>query len=209
MSRTIDYYFSLVSPWAYIGHATFMDVARKRGVTVNFKPMSLAQVFPETGGLPLSKRPPARQRYRIFELQRWREKRGVRLNIHPKFWPFDVNAADHFAVAIVASGADPDQFLRNAFPGVWADDKNLADESVLVALADGVGLPGKQLLEQSKSDKVKAKYQDNVKDALKIEAFGSPCYVLDGEVFWGQDRIEILDEALASGRKPYRNDATK
>jgi 2-hydroxychromene-2-carboxylate isomerase len=206
MSRTVDYYFSLVSPWAYIGHALFMDTARKRGVTVNFKPMSLASVFPETGGLPFAKRAPARLRYRIFELQRWRDKRKVRLNIHPKFWPFDPNAADHFTIAIIASGADPDQFLRNAFPGVWADEKNLADEATLVALADGVGLPGKKLLEESRSDKIKSKYQDNIQDALKVDAFGSPCYVLDGEVFWGQDRIELLDDALASGREAFRND---
>src|SRR5690606_12506333 len=95
MSRTIDYYFSLVSPWAYLGHAPFIDVARRHGVKVNVKPMSLASVFPETGGLPLGKRAPARQRYRLMEMQRWREKRGVPLNIHPKFWPFNVGAADH------------------------------------------------------------------------------------------------------------------
>jgi 2-hydroxychromene-2-carboxylate isomerase len=206
MSRTIDYYFSLVSPWAYIGHATFLEVARKRDAVVRYKPMSLASVFPETGGLPLAKRAPARQRYRIMELQRWREKRGVRLNVHPKFWPFDVNAADHLLVAIIESGADPDQFLRNAFPGVWADEKNLADEATLIALADGVGLPGEKLLAESRTDKIKAKYQSNIQDALKIDAFGSPCYVLDGEVFWGQDRIELLDDALASGRKAYRGD---
>ncbi len=206
MSRTIDYYFSLVSPWAYIGHATFMDLARRHDVAVRFKPMSLSSVFPETGGLPLAKRAPARQRYRLMELQRWREKRGVRLNVHPKFWPFDVNAADHFTVAIVQSGADPDQFLRNAFPGVWADEKNLADEATLVALANGVGLPGEELLAATKTDKVKAAYQQNIQDALKTDAFGSPCYVLDGEVFWGQDRIELLADALTSGRKPYRSD---
>ncbi|MGD9767822.1 MAG: 2-hydroxychromene-2-carboxylate isomerase [Pseudolabrys sp.] len=206
MSRTIDYYFSLVSPWAYIGHTTFMDLARRHNAEVRFKPMSLSSVFPETGGLPLAKRAPARQRYRLMELQRWREKRGVRLNVHPKFWPFDVNAADHFVVAIVQSGTDPDQFLRNAFPGVWADEKNLADEATLVALANGVGLPATDLLAASKSDKVKAAYQQNIQDALKADAFGSPCYVLDGEVFWGQDRIELLADALTSGRKPYGSD---
>lgn len=206
MPRSLDYYFSLVSPWAYIGHTTFMDLARRHDVEVRYKPMSLPQVFPETGGLPLAKRAPARQRYRLLELQRWREKRGVRLNIRPKFWPFDATMADHFTVAIIQSGVDPDQFLRNAFPGVWADEKNLTDEQTLVALANGVGLPGEDLLAASKTDKVKAAYQQNVQDALKADAFGSPCYVLDGEVFWGQDRIELLGDALTSGRKPYRSD---
>ena len=121
MRRSVDYYFSLVSPWAYIGHATFMNLTQRHNLDVNFKPVSLPTVFAETGGLPLNKRAPARQRYRIMELQRWRDKRGVRLNVHPKFWPFNVETADHLTVAIVKSGADPDQFLRKAFPGVWAD----------------------------------------------------------------------------------------
>jgi 2-hydroxychromene-2-carboxylate isomerase len=206
MSRSIDYYFSLVSPWAYIGHAAFIDVARRHGVQVNYKPMSLASVFPESGGLPLGKRHPARQRYRILELQRWREKRGVKLNVHPKHWPFNVEAADHLVVAITESGADADAFLRKAFPGVWAEELDLADEQTLTSLADSVGLSGRALLDAARSDKVKARYQQNIQDALAVDAFGSPCYVLDGEVFWGQDRIELLDDALTSGRKAYRND---
>jgi 2-hydroxychromene-2-carboxylate isomerase len=205
MPRSIEYYFSLVSPWAYIGHATFMDLAQRHGVKVNFKPMSLPAVFSETGGLPLGKRAPARQRYRIMELQRWRDKRAVQLNVHPKFWPFNVETADHLTVAIVESGADPDRFLRKAFSGVWADERNLGEEQTLRELANDVGLPGQQLLADAKSEAIKKKYQQNIKDALAIDAFGSPCYVLDGEVFWGQDRIELLDDALKSGRTPYRN----
>jgi 2-hydroxychromene-2-carboxylate isomerase len=183
-----------------------MDLTQRHSLNVNFKPVSLLTVFAETGGLPLNKRAPARQRYRIVELQRWREKRSVRLNIHPKFWPFDVERADHLTVAIAESGANPDQFLRQAFPAVWADERNLADEQTLIMLADGVGLPGKKLLADANSDSVKRKYQKNIKDALEIDAFGSPCYVLNGEVFWGQDRIELLDAALTSGRQAYRHD---
>ena len=77
MPRTLDYYFSLLSPWAYIGHASLMDIVGRHGLTVNYKPVALVQVFADTGGLPLPKRHPARQRYRMFELQRWREKRGL------------------------------------------------------------------------------------------------------------------------------------
>ena len=73
-------------------------------------------------------------------------------------------------------------------------------------LADDVGLPAQKLLADAKSESVRKRYQKNIKEALEIDAFGSPCYVLDGEVFWGQDRIELLDDALTSGRKAYRND---
>src|SRR2546423_10883526 len=89
MPKHIDYYFSFPSPWAYIGHAAFEDVARANGCTVNYKPVMLGELFAETGGLPLAKRHPARQRYRLLELQRWREKRGLAFSLHPKHWPFD------------------------------------------------------------------------------------------------------------------------
>jgi 2-hydroxychromene-2-carboxylate isomerase len=143
---TIDYYFSLLSPWAYIGHAPFMDIVRRRGVTVHYKPVALAQVFAETGGLPLAKRHPARQRYRMFELQRWREKRGLSFHLHPKFWPFDGNPADRFVIAIAAGGHDPDRFLRESFAGVWEGQQNLGEESTLLDIARAAGLSAAELL---------------------------------------------------------------
>jgi 2-hydroxychromene-2-carboxylate isomerase len=112
MSRAIDYYFSLVSPWAYIGHAPFMEMARRHGLAVNYKPVFLGRVFAETGGLPLAQRHPARQRYRLVELQRWRDRRGLSFNIQPKFWPFDVTLADRFVVAIQAKHGVPIRSFR-------------------------------------------------------------------------------------------------
>jgi 2-hydroxychromene-2-carboxylate isomerase len=207
MPRNIDYYFSLASPWAYIGHVPFVEVVRRHDATVTCKPVSLAKVFLETGGLPFAKRHPARQRYRILELQRWREKRGLNFNLHPKFWPLNAELADRFVVAVVAAGHDPDPFLRRAFAAVWEGEQNLADEGTLIALADGVKLPGATLLADAKRDESKAKYEQNIKEAIAVEAIGSPTYVLHGEVFWGQDRLDLLAEALQSGRRPYRSDA--
>ena len=174
MRRSIDYYFSLVSPWAYIGHATFMNLTQRHSLDVNFKPVSLPTIFAETGGLPLNKRAPARQRYRIMELQRWRDKRGVRLNVHPKFWPFNVETADHLTVAIVESGADPDQFLRKAFPGVWADERNLADEQTLVMLADGVGLPAQNSLRTPRARVLKRGTRRTLKRHLRSTRSARP-----------------------------------
>jgi 2-hydroxychromene-2-carboxylate isomerase len=204
---TIDYYFSLLSPWAYIGHAPFMDIVRRRGVTVHYKPVALAQVFAETGGLPLAKRHPARQRYRMFELQRWREKRGLSFHLHPKFWPFDGNLADRFVIAIAAGSHDPDRFLHESFAGVWERQQNLGEESTLLDIARAAGLPAVELMAAAKAEATQKRYEANVRDAIAADAFGSPCYALDGEVFWGQDRLELLDDALASGRAPYRSDA--
>jgi 2-hydroxychromene-2-carboxylate isomerase len=204
MARTVDYYFSVVSPWAYIGHAPFMDIVQRHGLAVNYKPVFLGGVFQETGGLPLPKRHPARQRYRLLELQRWRDKRGLTFNIHPKFWPFDVKLVDRFVLAIAASHKDPDPFLRRAFRGVWEEERNLEDPRVIAELAEAVGLDSAPLMTMAQGDTTEALYALNLENAVAADVFGSPAYVVDGEVFWGQDRLELLDDALRSGRPAYR-----
>ena len=206
MSRSIDYYFSLVSPWAYIGHAPFMAIAGEHGLAVNHKPVFLGRVFAETGGLPLPQRHPARQRYRLVELQRWRDKRGLSFRLQPRHWPFDVNLADRFVIAIQAAQQDPDPFLRRAFAAVWEEERDLADPGVLAGLAEEAGLDAAHLLDLAQGSTTEAIYALNLENAVAADVFGSPAYVLDGEVFWGQDRLDLLDDALASGREPYRPD---
>jgi 2-hydroxychromene-2-carboxylate isomerase len=205
MPRQIDYYFSLSSPWAYIGHKLFREVVATYGLKVNHKPVVLVDLFSETGGLPLVKRHPVRQRYRMLELQRWRDKRGLNFHFQPKHVPLNARLADGLVIAAIEAGHDPDPFLRRAFAGVWEEQLDLADAATLVRLADASGLPGRALVERSGTDEIGQKYEQNRQDALSVDVFGSPAYVLDGEVFWGQDRIELLADALKSGRAPYRS----
>jgi len=205
MSRQLDYYFSLQSPWAYIGHKLFREVVSAHKIHVNYKPVVLVDLFSETGGLPLMKRHPVRQRYRMVELQRWRDKRGLKFHLQPANWPFNARLADGLVVAAVEAGLDPDPFLGRAYAAVWEDQLNLADPEILTKLADDSALPGKQLVERSGTEEIGKIYEQNRQYALSADVFGSPAYVLDGEVFWGQDRIELLADALKSGRGPYRS----
>jgi 2-hydroxychromene-2-carboxylate isomerase len=204
MSRPIDYYFSLVSPWAYIGHAPFVEIARRHDLDVNYKPVFLGRVFAETGGLPLAQRHPVRQRYRLLELQRWRDKRGLSFNIQPKHWPFDVILPDRAVIAINAAKGDPEPFLRRAFAAIWEEERNLADPDVLADVATQAGFDAAGILEFAQGSAAEAIYALNLENAIAGDVFGSPSYVLDGEVFWGQDRLELLDDALSSGRQAYR-----
>jgi 2-hydroxychromene-2-carboxylate isomerase len=205
MRRQVDYYFSFQSPWAYIGYQRFREVVSTYGLNVNYRPVLLVDLFAETGGLPLPKRHPVRQRYRMAELQRWRDRRGLKFHLQPANWPFNARLADGVVIAAIEAGRDPDPFLLRAFAAVWEDQLNLADPATLVKMADDSGLPGKQLVERSGSDEIGAAYEQNRRDALAADVFGSPSHVLDGEVFWGQDRIELLADALKSGRAPYRS----
>lgn len=203
MLRQVDYYFSLQSPWAYIGHSAFRDLVSTYGLKVNHKPVVLIDLFSETGGLPLTKRHPVRQRYRMVELQRWRDRRGLNFHLQPAHWPLNARLADGVVIAALEAGLDPDPYLRRAFAAIWEGQANLADPETIVKIANESGLPGKQLVERSGAEQISTTYEQNRQDALATDVFGSPAYVLSGEVFWGQDRIELLADALKSGRSAY------
>jgi len=203
MSVKLDYYFSMVSPWAFIGHDLFMEIVKKHHVSVSYHPMALPRVFEQTGGVPLAKRHPARTAYRLLELQRWREKRGLDFPLQPKHWPFDFNLADRIVIAICESTETPERFMRAAFHACWCEAADLADEAELKTILDANGYDSAAILEKAKSDSAEEVYEKNIKTAIDQGYFGSPVYVLNGEVFWGQDRLDMLEDALRSGRAPY------
>jgi 2-hydroxychromene-2-carboxylate isomerase len=203
MPRRVDYYFSVISPWSYLGHGTFAAIAKKHDLDVRYKPVALLDVFPQSGGLPLGKRHPLRQKYRMMELQRWRARRKVAMNFHPKFWPFETSLVDRAIVALVEAGQPVEAFLARAYVGVFEKEENLADEGAIAGLLGAAGVDAADILQRAKSDACGAIYAANVTEALSVGVFGTPSFVLDGEVFWGQDRIEFLDEALTSGRPAY------
>ncbi len=204
MTQRIDYFFSLASPWSFLGHDRLMAAARRAGADVVFHPVALGPVFAETGGLPLAKRAPARQRLRLVELQRWRLKLGLDFHIQPTHWPFDASLADRLVIAALLDGHSVDALLPRLFSGVWQKQEDLAEPAVLAALADEVGLPGAALVTRADAADVVEAYAGNGALALASDVFGAPSYVLSGEVFWGQDRIDLLEDALTSGRAPFR-----
>ncbi|CAN7271458.1 2-hydroxychromene-2-carboxylate isomerase [Bosea sp. LjRoot237] len=208
MPRQIDYYFTLLSPWTYLGHGAFMELARQHGLSVRYRPTPLRSVFEETGGLPLPKRHPVRQRYRVLELQRWRARRGLPLTLFPKFFPYDVSLADRIVLALVARGDDPAGFIGEVLADVWAREQDMSRPELILAAAERVGLDTAGLIEAAESDSTSQAYQTAIAEAVEAGVFGAPSYVLDSEIFWGQDRLDLLADALASGREAYRNDAT-
>jgi 2-hydroxychromene-2-carboxylate isomerase len=204
MPRIIDYYFTVASPWTYLGHGLFQQIAAKHSATIRYKPMPILEVFEATGSLPLSKRPLVRQRYRWLEMQRWRDKRGLPLTLKPAHFPLDATLINSVIIALAHNGHDPAVLIGRALAGVWAEEANLNDESVIAALITGAGLSAGNVLAQARSESIATILAQNGRDAIAADVFGAPGYVLDGEVFWGQDRLELLDDALTSGRKAYR-----
>lgn len=206
MARQLAVYFSLHSPWAYVGHGALQGLVAKHNLRVAYRPVALSQIYPESGGLPLARRHPLRQNYRIVELQRWREKRGLHFHLHPQFWPFDPAPGDRIICAMTLAGVDAARFIGAAFAGVYERQMDVGDAETLAQLLEESGYEP-VWLQRGESGEAETCYQRNLALALEAGVFGSPSYVLDGEVFWGQDRLDLLDDALTSGRPPFRPDA--
>ena len=203
MIVTVDYYLTVVSPFAYFGHDVFLEMMARTGARFRYRPVKLATVFAATGGAPLPKRHKARQHYRLLELQRWREKRGVQLNLMPAYFPADPTLADRSAIAIQNAGGDPGNFVGRAMRAVWAHDKNIADDHVVAGLLADAGQDATAILAEAAGEATAAAYDDNTEEAITLGVVGAPGFVLNGEPFWGQDRIDLLEDAITSGRAPF------
>lgn len=199
----IDYFFTLMSPYAYLGHAALLSVSRQTGARLVYRPVRIFELFAANGGLPLGQRAPARQRYRLLELQRWREQRGLPLNLAPRHFPVDIALADRCVIAIVHSGADPAGYMDAAYRAVWAHDLDLADPRVVARLLGEQGFDADSVMAAAASTAADETYARNTQAAIDADLPGLPGYLLNGEPFWGQDRVDALHSALISGRGPY------
>lgn len=202
MTRTVDYLFSLASPWAYLGFDPFHAIAERHGLSIRYRPALLVEVFAETGGLPLAKRHPARQAYRLVELQRWRAHRAVPLVLKPRCLPLDIGLADRVALALLAEGIGPREYLRAIHRALWVEERPVGEASELRAILAAERLP-ERLIDAADAAPIHEAYAANRDWAIANGVFGAPSYVLDGEVFWGQDRLDFLAAMLESGREPY------
>lgn len=194
---TVDYYFATVSPWAYLGHARLLAMTQAVGSTVRVKPMDLGEIFPVSGGLPLAKRAPQRQAYRLAELKRFSDHLGVPLVVQPAHFPVQGNDAARLIIAAdaaVGSAAALDLAGRVG-AAVWAEQRNIADPAVLAALLAEAGLPAK-LLDDAQAEASAQRYAAYTTEARELGVFGAPSYVIDGEIFWGQDRLDFVARRL-------------
>lgn len=197
MNPTIDYYFAVQSPWTYLGHARFSAIAKAAGAKVNVRPVDYGQIFPISGGLPLPKRAPQRQAYRLVELARFRDALNLPMYIQPKFFPV---AGDDSARLITAvelhDGADAALKMSAAvFAAVWEQELDIANPDTLALLLKQCALNADRLA-LSRGAPVQQKYEANTQAAIAANVFGAPSYVVDGEIFWGQDRLEFLQKRL-------------
>lgn len=199
MSKLCEYYFVPHSPFSYLGHARLVALAKQYDVKIILKPCDLSKVFNISGGLPLAKRAPQRQAYRLEELRRWSEYLQVPLNLQPTFFPVQSDDAAKLIIATqLAHGTEAALTLTGAIMrAVWAEERNIADDATLIAITTELGHDGKTLLKSAETTSVQSEFDRFTDEAISANVFGVPWYVVDGEAFWGQDRLDFVERAFA------------
>ena len=201
-------YYSVSSPWAYLGGPRLQDIVRRHRVKLRLKPFDFQEVVPRTGGVPIRTRPEPRRSYHALELDRWRRYLGMPLNLTPKHYPADGKPsgwnkpAGWMVIAAQERGLDAQLLSHALLRALWAEECDTADATVRAAIANENGLPGDELVAAEIGPQVQALYKTYSDEAERLGVFGAPTYVLQGERYWGQDRLDFLDRALDALRAP-------
>ena len=193
----IEYFFGIPSPFAYLGSARFQSLAKKYEADIIEKPCDLVGgIFTKTGGVPVPQRSPQRQKYRLDELKRWSKFLDIKINLKPKYFPpRDPHLSGKYTIAANLLGIKL-VFGHELLKQLWSEEKDIADEKNIEVTSDLFNLNFKELSELAKSEKVSKIYQDNTEEAIVKNVFGSPTYIYNNELFWGQDRLDFLERAL-------------
>jgi len=200
MPKLIDYYFTPISPWAFLGHDRLVAIAKRHEATLAVKPVNFGRIFPVSGGLPLSKRAPQRQRYRLIELRRWSAYLGIAMNIEPRHFPVRGDLAACWILAAMEQREDAGATLTGAFGrALWCEEQNIADAATLrdITQRSVPGLDFALLEERAGAPDIGMRYDTLTQEAIDRDVFGAPTYIYAGDPFWGQDRLDFLERSLS------------
>ena len=203
----VSCFYSLSSPWAYFAGPRVAAIMRRHQLKVILKPYDFQAVVATTGGVPLRTRPPARRSYHALELDRWRKHLGMPLNLQPRYYPETVTDPDWnkragwMVIAAQERGLDAHRLSHALLRALWAEERDTSAAEVRVAVAKENDMDGAALQAAESSSEVQAIYRRHGAEAITNGIFGAPIFVLDGERFWGQDRLDFLDRALDARRQ--------
>jgi 2-hydroxychromene-2-carboxylate isomerase len=199
----IEYFYSAHSAFAYLGSARLIAIATAGDHRIAHRPMDLAPVVAGGGASPTRERTPQHRAYFFGrEIMRWSEQRDAPvMDGIPTHHSNDTTLANGMIIAALRAGENVDRLAHAMLQAHWRDDADLADAPTLRHLSEGVGLDGETLLGMARTVEVQQQYEANTREAIERSVFGSPTYFVDGDMFYGQDRLEMVERALV---QPYR-----
>jgi 2-hydroxychromene-2-carboxylate isomerase len=214
LTHQVDYFLSVASPWTFLGSQRFIDLARRTGARVRVRPMDFSRVMAAAGGLPYQLRPAQRASYRQDDLARWRRRLGIALTLEPVFYPVDRTPASLTVIAARGFGQDAALALcHRVLRAIWQEDLDIADWGLLEHLANATGLNGADLLDTARNVETAEAFRQDTEAAIAAGVFGAPTWIVNGERFWGQDRLDFLEERLHAPVSPdlsrYRPDTAR
>ncbi|MFG1431132.1 2-hydroxychromene-2-carboxylate isomerase [Xanthobacter sp. V2C-8] len=189
-------YFSPQSGYAYLGHARLRAIAREAGADILWRPVDILKVFAAGGSTAPARQSPQRNAYRKADIVRWANRASIPINTEPAFWPTDTLPACRLICAAQMEGLDPADLIGACLSAVWARDIQISERANLIRLADGVGLDGARLATLSDTVEAAERVERSTAEAIEAGVFGSPTYVVGGELYFGQDRLDFVAEKL-------------
>lgn len=195
MSRkTVYYYHALSSPWAYLGWPQFKALIEKHDLDVVVRP---TRIVTENGGVPLRSRPQPRQDYHAVELERWRKRLGMPLVLKPRYYPTNNEFSARMVIAADRQGLPALELSHALLRALWAEEQDVTDPDVRIAVANGLGLDGRALRALEDTPEIMAAWHDSHAEAQARGVFGTPTWIYRDALYWGQDRLTFLDDALS------------
>lgn len=198
----IEYFYASYSAFAYLGARRLMEISEAAGRQIEHRPIDLPRVVEAANTSSFRERSKAHAAYYFGrEIMRWGEHRGVPImDGIPTTHRNDITLSNCMLIACAEQGHNPDLLAHAMGEAHWVNNADLADRNILIALGEKVGLDPEPLLEAAETSKIQAIYEANTKEAIERSVFGSPTYFVDGDMFYGQDRLELVERAL---HKPY------
>jgi 2-hydroxychromene-2-carboxylate isomerase len=202
MTEAIDAYYWMQSDWAYFGNPRLKAMAKRYDLAINHRPVDLATVYARTGGIKLPYRSKERKNYRLIEMRRFSRILGMPINLEPKFGPVTGHLPSWFVIAAEKQGHDVHDLCHSIMTGLWVEDLDIEDPQVLVQMAEKNGLDGGKILAQAQDPKTELVYMAYTNEAISRGVWGAPFYFFRNEPFWGQDRLEMLEDTIAAVISP-------
>jgi 2-hydroxychromene-2-carboxylate isomerase len=199
----VEYFYSAHSAYAYLGSAAFMKIAAAAGRSIIHKPIDLNRAMASYGSTAFRERS-VKQRDHFFrrEMERWAEFRGVAMPGRPSNHHHSPDLSNKMLIAAMGAGQNVDRLAHRMLEAHWAEGADLADPVALLWIAGDVGLDGQAWLDLADTPDVNAAYVANTDEAIAQGVPGSPTYFVDGDMFYGQDRLDLVARAM---KQPFRD----
>ncbi|MBG6286253.1 MULTISPECIES: 2-hydroxychromene-2-carboxylate isomerase [Pseudomonas] len=196
MSKSVEFYFDFGSPTSYLAYTQLPGICAESGAELVYRPVLLGGVFQATGNAsPIAV--PAKGRYTLIDMSRFARRYGVPMKMNPHF---PINTLTLMRAATGVQLRQPERFealLACVFKGMWVDALNLGDPAVLGPLLAEAGFDPQAMLALTAEQEVKDALKANTEAAIKRGMFGAPTFFVGNEMFFGQDRLDFVREALA------------